>query len=154
NILVGLAIALVLLGLGLLLHRRISRPVRRLRSAMERAASAQDSPRVSVRGPSELAELAQAFNEMVDARDQSESRSQSLVRHASDLITIVDASGVVTYASPSARALLGWTDAAPNVPLTDLVHVEDVARLRRLLASWVSATAKEATSGEFRLAAP
>ena len=41
-------------------------------------------------------------------RRQSEARFRSLVAHASDLITVLDADGTVTYQSPSVERLLGY----------------------------------------------
>ena len=41
-------------------------------------------------------------------RRQSEARFRSLVAHSSDLITVLDAEGVVTYQSPSVERVLGY----------------------------------------------
>ena len=41
-------------------------------------------------------------------RRQSEARFRSLVAHSSDLITVLDAHGTVTYQSPSVEAVLGY----------------------------------------------
>jgi diguanylate cyclase (GGDEF)-like protein/PAS domain S-box-containing protein len=41
-------------------------------------------------------------------RRRSEARFRSLVAHASDLITVLDADGVVTYQSPSVERVLGY----------------------------------------------
>jgi diguanylate cyclase (GGDEF)-like protein/PAS domain S-box-containing protein len=42
-------------------------------------------------------------------RRQSEARFRSLVAHSSDLITVLDADGIVTYQSPSIERVLGYT---------------------------------------------
>ncbi|MFY9578548.1 MAG: EAL domain-containing protein [Gaiellaceae bacterium] len=42
-------------------------------------------------------------------RRQSEARFRSLVAHSSDLITVLDAEGIVTYQSPSIERLLGYS---------------------------------------------
>ncbi len=42
-------------------------------------------------------------------RRKSETRFRSLVAHASDLITVLDAEGVVNYQSPSIERVLGYT---------------------------------------------
>jgi diguanylate cyclase (GGDEF)-like protein/PAS domain S-box-containing protein len=42
-------------------------------------------------------------------RRQSEARFRSLVAHSSDLITVLDGTGVVTYQSPSIERVLGYT---------------------------------------------
>ena len=41
-------------------------------------------------------------------RRQSEARFRSLVAHSSDLITVLDADGIVTYQSPSIERVLGY----------------------------------------------
>src|SRR5581483_6666348 len=50
NLWVALAVLLVVTGLGLVLHRRLARPVRRLRAAIE-AASSNDTVRAPGEGP-------------------------------------------------------------------------------------------------------
>src|SRR5207248_3379059 len=42
-------------------------------------------------------------------RRESEARFRSLVAHSSDLITVLDADGIVTYQSPSIERMLGYT---------------------------------------------
>ena len=42
-------------------------------------------------------------------RRQSEARFRSLVAHSSDLITVLDVNGVVTYQSPSVEGVLGYS---------------------------------------------
>jgi len=71
NLWLGLAVLLAVAGLGLILHRRLARPVRRLRSAIE-AASTDDTARAPVEGPAEIAEVAEAFNETIARRRELE----------------------------------------------------------------------------------
>src|SRR4029078_7180084 len=42
-------------------------------------------------------------------RRRSEARFRSLVAHSSDLITVLDTDGVVTYQSPSIERVLGYS---------------------------------------------
>ena len=42
-------------------------------------------------------------------RRQSEARFRSLVAHSSDLITVLDGDGIVTYQSPSIERVLGYS---------------------------------------------
>jgi len=51
----------LLVALGLLLQRRLARPVRRLRATIE-AASTDNSVRAALEGPAEVAAVAEAFN--------------------------------------------------------------------------------------------
>ncbi len=63
-------------------------------------------------------------------RQKSEARFRSLVAHSSDLITVLDPNGVVTYQSPSIERLLGY--AVDEIEGTALRRA---ARRKRPLAS-------------------
>ncbi|HET7807258.1 MAG TPA: PAS domain S-box protein, partial [Gaiellaceae bacterium] len=68
-------------------------------------------------------------------RRQSEARFRSLVAHSSDLITVLDEHGVVTYQSPSVERVLGY--AVHEVEGTQfdwLLSEADRPRLQRLIA--------------------
>ena len=57
----------------------------------------------------------------------SEERFRRLVQHSADLIIVTDASGHVTYASPAAERMLGFTpEEASEVNIFDLVHPDDL----------------------------
>jgi diguanylate cyclase (GGDEF)-like protein/PAS domain S-box-containing protein len=79
----------------------------------------------------ERAELAENAH-----RQRVEARFRSLVQNATDLITVVDAEGVVAYQSPSVRGVLGYgPDDLLGTSLFEIVHEEDTARIRSLLRS-------------------
>ena len=68
-------------------------------------------------------------------RRQSEARFRSLVAHSSDLITVLDAHGVVTYQSPSVERVLGYAaDEIEGTQFDWLLSETDRPRLRRLIA--------------------
>ncbi len=68
-------------------------------------------------------------------RRQSEARFRSLVAHSSDLITVLDANGVVTYQSPSIERVLGYdVDEIEGTQFDWLLSEADRPRLRRLIA--------------------
>ncbi|HEY7946961.1 MAG TPA: diguanylate cyclase, partial [Acidimicrobiales bacterium] len=67
----GLMLALVA-ALGLLLRRRVARPIRSLTAAIERAGKGRDGSLAPVEGPAELARVAAAFNTMLQERDAFE----------------------------------------------------------------------------------
>ena len=71
SLLLALAVTLVVAGLGVLLYRRLARPVRRLRAAIE-AASRDVASRAPVEGPAEIAAVAEAFNLTIAERRQLE----------------------------------------------------------------------------------
>jgi len=69
--LLGLMVVLALAGLGTLLYRRLARPIRRLRWAIE-AAGSDGTARAPVEGPAELAAVAEAFNVTIAERRKLE----------------------------------------------------------------------------------
>jgi diguanylate cyclase (GGDEF)-like protein/PAS domain S-box-containing protein len=67
-------------------------------------------------------------------RAAREARFRSLVQHSSDVITVVDGSGITRYMSPAVHQVLGWTlESALGKRLADLVHPEDVDAATALL---------------------
>src|SRR5207248_4871358 len=68
-------------------------------------------------------------------RRQSEARFRSLVAHSSDLITVLDADGVVTYQSPSIERVLGYrVDEVEATRFDRLVGEADRPRLAQVVA--------------------
>jgi len=68
-------------------------------------------------------------------RRQSEARFRSLVAHSSDLITVLDAGGVVTYQSPSVERVLGYSaEEIEGTRFDRLLSEPDRPRLQRLIA--------------------
>ena len=68
-------------------------------------------------------------------RRQSEARFRSLVAHSSDLITVLDAQGTVTYQSPSVERVLGYRVAEiEGRDFADLLSSSDQPRLAQILS--------------------
>ena len=68
-------------------------------------------------------------------RRQSEARFRSLVAHSSDLITVLDAHGLVTYQSPSVERVLGYgAEEIEGTQFDWLLSEADRPRLRSLIA--------------------
>jgi len=64
---------------------------------------------------------------------QSEARFRALIESGSDLVTIVDAGGRITYQSPSARTMLGYLPTErTGGNMRDLVHPEDLPAVEAL----------------------
>jgi len=79
------------------------------------------------------------------------SQFRSLVHNASDLITVVDGSGIIKYQSPSSQQLVGLgPDRLIGTALRDLVLSYDRDSFDKLLASGQSRTDAVMT-GEFRM---
>ncbi len=67
-------------------------------------------------------------------REKSEARFRSLVAHSSDLITVLDSTGVVTYQSPSIERLLGYqVDEIQGERFDKLLSLSDRARLMQVV---------------------
>jgi diguanylate cyclase (GGDEF)-like protein/PAS domain S-box-containing protein len=68
-------------------------------------------------------------------RRKSEARFRSLVAHSSDLITVLDAHGVVTYQSPSVERALGYRpDEMEGTEFARLLAPADRPRLGQILS--------------------
>jgi diguanylate cyclase (GGDEF)-like protein/PAS domain S-box-containing protein len=68
-------------------------------------------------------------------RRQSEARFRSLVAHSSDLITVLDAHGTVTYQSPSVERVLGYrVDQVEGRDFARLLAESDRPRLAQIVA--------------------
>lgn len=74
----GLALAIAL-GLGVLLVRRLARPLEELRLAAEQISQGRLEPRVSIRSSDELGRLGRTFNQMADSLQRSEELRRQLI---------------------------------------------------------------------------
>ena len=139
-LLVLVATTLYLGFLGWMYERQSLGSLRHLNARL-RAAHGELEGRVTAR----TAELAQANADlerqmaererMEGALRASEERFRSLVQHASDLVSIVDAEGVIRYVSPSHETILGH---APEKLLGQsalaLIHGDDAPSAQAALA--------------------
>ncbi len=67
-------------------------------------------------------------------RQKSEARFRSLVAHSSDLITVLDKEGIVSYQSPSIERLLGYdVEELEGLSFGDLLADGDRSRLQQIL---------------------
>src|SRR5579875_1940737 len=75
-------------------------------------------------------------------RVSSEQRLSALVRHSSDLITLIDESATIVYQSPSIEAVLGYrAELVTGRPFAELLHPSEQGRLPICLTdgSWSAA---------------
>jgi diguanylate cyclase (GGDEF)-like protein/PAS domain S-box-containing protein len=100
-------------------------------------ATPPEAVRASLRALAALVALAlerAVLTEEVHRR-RGEARFGSLVRHASDLITVIGPDGTITYQSPSIERLLGYDpEDMAGRRFDDLLHASDGDRLRDMLA--------------------
>ena len=146
----GGATVLLVMALGFMLYRRLAKPVRKLTRAIQAAAS-DPGARAPEEGPAEIATVAQAFNDMNEARHRSEARFRALVLHASDLIVVLENGGMIRYCSPAVHALTGISDdELVGGPLERIIASQD----RRRVAAGLSAAMLKTGLGdpiEFRV---
>jgi diguanylate cyclase (GGDEF)-like protein/PAS domain S-box-containing protein len=68
-------------------------------------------------------------------QDESQARLEAMVQHSTDLIALTDEAGVVVYASPAARAVLGRSpEDLVGTCLLDLTHTGDRATVDTAMA--------------------
>lgn len=145
--------------LGLATFRWLVRPLEKVSLTTQAIAGGDLSARVPEAGPRELANVGGDVNRMAEALirrsdelnaylakdleartgqlearteelEASEQRFRALVQHGSDLITVIEPDGTISYQSPSIERVLGY--AAPDIvgrKLTELTHPDDVHRV-------------------------
>jgi len=75
------------------------------------------------------------LKQLVDQVSRSEERFRSLVQNASDIITILEADGIISYASPATERVWGKTpEELRTTSWLALVHPDDAGAARRILA--------------------
>jgi PAS domain S-box-containing protein len=140
-----------------LLVKTIARPLGRLSEYAQSLAS-DDPSRVTesaaelhaiTQRADEVGQLARAFQHMghevsvrehnlTHAKEELQRREQhfrSLIEHASDIITILDAQGTILYQSPSTERVLGYrTDEFLGKDVFQFLHPEDVPLVQDTLA--------------------
>ena len=146
-----------MIGLVLLVARRVTEPVRRLTS-LTAEVTAENYQRVDELGAvaartDELGQLARGFQAMVTAVSIRESGLKqaeetlarrelyfrSLIESTSDVVAIFDSEGVVSYISPSCKRVLGVeVEECVGREGFRLLHPDDQAAARRALLQTAS----------------
>jgi PAS domain S-box-containing protein len=82
--------------------------------------------------------------------EESEARFRSLVQNSSDIITIIDKEGKITYSSPSTEKILGYKNEQLEGKLLDeFIHHGDTAALKTAIKK-VTSSARQVNSFEYR----
>ena len=78
---------------------------------------------------------------------QGEARFSALIQNASDVILVAAANGALRFETPSVEAVLGYRlEVANSLPLTALLHVDDIASATTLIDAMLA----ESRSGPIR----
>jgi len=86
-------------------------------------------------------------------RRESEARFRSLVQNSSDVITVTDTAGYITYQSPAVYAILGYeSDQLVGRRLEELLHREDVDQVATACRALVEGEGRDQARLEFRWA--
>jgi diguanylate cyclase (GGDEF)-like protein/PAS domain S-box-containing protein len=137
NLLIAALALLSLALMGLVLHFRISRPVRRVRQAIRAIAHDPDAAPAPTDGPAELAAVAHAFNETTQARRRADGLSRAILHHSSDHVLVVGNEGRVSFLAPRAQRLLGVQAGQSVAGLVDKVHPDDRGHVLQVASEWV-----------------
>jgi len=138
--------------------RGLTAPLISLTAGADRIGKGELKTRISIPGRNEFSHLAGVFNQMADklqntltTLQQREEHFRSIIENASDIITILDEDGTITYASPSIERILGYQpDALIGRNAFDIIHPEDRENIERLYWEELESPA-ETTSTEFRV---
>lgn len=101
---------LLFVGVFSLLRRRVSEPLRGMISAIDRLEAGEESARAPVAGSAELAEVARAFNRLVDAQDAARrglDQYRVLVESTSEGCAVLDGDGRFRLANRAYAEHLG-----------------------------------------------
>jgi diguanylate cyclase (GGDEF)-like protein/PAS domain S-box-containing protein len=133
-------VVLLMLAMAYFLVRRVTGQIATAAASARAAAQGDMSVRVPVRGPRELAEMAEQFNSLLVSRARAEmelARKQDDLRHErnramvtlgsiADAVIATDPMKRITYLNPSAERLTGWhNDDARGMELHDVVDLID-----------------------------
>jgi PAS domain S-box-containing protein len=154
NLLRAAQVAGIILVIGLLvswlISHKLTQPITELTlasAAMKTNEFEPESLGETARRKDELGLLARMFQRMVyeirereqgltqakEALHQSEAYFRSLIEHASDITTLVDATGQITYTSPTLHTVLGYRpDQVKGRLLEDFVHPGDRQHLQHI----------------------
>jgi PAS domain S-box-containing protein len=160
-----------MLGLLVVVARRLTEPVRRITAAAEGVEAenygATEQLEAVGRRSDELGKQARAFQRMVRevaAREQrlkqaeealrrSERHFRALIEKGRDIIAVLSRDGVTMYQSPSVERVLGYTPAEMvGKHAIDFVHPDDRERVTEVVSKTL-ATPDATASAEYRVQA-
>jgi two-component system OmpR family sensor kinase len=130
NIVLALGIGLLVgVAAGLLLARRLSKPLRRTASVASSMSHGRRDLRAPVEGPQEVAEVAESVNELADALHRSESRQRDFLLSVSHELRTP-----LTAVLGFAESLTDGVVTGDDVPGVGRVIGQEANRLNRLVS--------------------
>ena len=123
-------------------RRRSEKEVRKLNEDLEQRVSERTSQLESL-----VAELKESERNV----RRSEKRFRSLVQNASDIITVLEADGTISYESPSVERVLEYKpEDLVNENAFEYIHPEDRGRVRKFFVESLQSGDAEPRPTEFR----
>jgi diguanylate cyclase (GGDEF)-like protein/PAS domain S-box-containing protein len=99
----------------------------------------------------QLSRTLERTREAEAGRKRTEERFTSLVQNSSDLVTVTDGSGTITYISPAVEGMLGhYPQDLVGQDLAKLMHGEDETALRSVYREMVDHSASQPARVEYR----
>jgi two-component system, OmpR family, sensor kinase len=130
NIILALIIALLVAAVaGLLLARRLSKPLRRTANVASSMSHGRRDLRAPVEGPKEVAEVASSVNELADALQRSESRQREFLLSVSHELRTP-----LTAVKGFAESLADGVVTGSEVPGVGRIIGQEANRLDRLVS--------------------
>ncbi len=136
----------------------IIHPLKKLEKGAEKIGSGKLDTRIEINSEDEFGKLAEVFNVMagkfndtLSTMQKSEEHFRTLIENASDLITIFDVDGQITYQSPSIKRILGYQpDEIIGIDLMKIIHRDDHETGKNFMMD-VGSKPDKVKSFEFRL---
>jgi diguanylate cyclase (GGDEF)-like protein/PAS domain S-box-containing protein len=137
NLWIGAGLIFVMGLLGLVMQRRVTRPARAMRTAIQALARDPEAAPAPTDGPTELADVAVAFNAMAEQRRRADGLSRAILQHADDLLVVVDPTGHVSFVAPGAQAVLGLEVGDGVAGLASRLQTSDRERVVSRVGEWL-----------------
>ncbi|TKB61751.1 MAG: PAS domain S-box protein [Nitrospira sp.] len=147
-LLFGMMVLVVLSVTGVIVARRIARPIRMLHDGVQQIGSGRLEQRLEIKTGDEIERLAQAFNQMASNLQRSfgqieqrmtevrqlEEKYRDLIEHAPEMICQFDRDGRLAHVNKTGLDKLGYThDEVLGMKLLDLVPIGQESQVSHFL---------------------
>jgi PAS domain S-box-containing protein len=146
SVVISIIVSVMAIALAWRIAARIVRAIRELARTSTEIATGNSVARVRIAGPSEVEEVAQQFNSMLDSRERQReermalaSHYRTLIQHISDVVLLTAADGRIVEANESAVAAYGWNaDELRRLNIRDLCAPDSLSTMGQQLEASAS----------------